>query len=187
MKKIGTKITQIRESLNISREDLSARCGEPVDKITKIENNEIIPSLTPLIKIARALGVRLGTFMDDHESLGPVVYKKNQNSEAIDFSNNSVSEKTSMRYFPLAAEKAGRHMEPFTIEVEPLTAEYDLSSHEGEEFIYVLNGAIEIIYGKEKYSLQAGESIYYDSIIPHHVHSSSSEISTILAVIYVPV
>jgi len=189
MRKIGTKITQIRENLNISREDLSARCGEPVEKIAKIENNEIIPSLTPLIKIARALGVRLGTFMDDHESLGPVVYKNAQTSEVINFSNNSVSEKTTMRYFPLAAEKAGRHMEPFVIEVEPLAAEtkHELSTHEGEEFIYVLNGAIEVIYGKEKFSLKPGESIYYDSIMPHHVHSSNGEISKILAVVYVPV
>jgi transcriptional regulator with XRE-family HTH domain len=187
MKKIGAKIMQIRENLNISREDLSTRSGEPIEKIIKIENNEIIPSLTPLIKIARALGVRLGTFMDDHESLGPVVYKNTQNKEAIDFSNNSITEKTAMRYLPLAAEKAGRHMEPFTIEVEPLTAKYDLSTHEGEEFIYVLSGEIEIIYGKEKFLLKSGESIYYDSIISHHVHSSNNEISKILAVIYVPV
>jgi len=187
MRKIGTKIMQIRENLNLSREDLSTRSGESIEKITEIENNEIIPSLTPLIKIARALGVRLGTFMDDHESLGPVVYKNTQNEEAINFSNNSLSEKTAMRYFPLAAEKAGRHMEPFTIEVEPITAEYHLSTHEGEEFIYVLTGEIEVIYGKEKFLLNAGESIYYDSIIPHHVHSLNKENSKILAVIYVPV
>ncbi len=46
------------------------------------------------------------------------------------------------------------------------------SSHEGEEFLYVLEGTIEVIYGQNNYVLETGDSIYYDSIVSHHVHSS---------------
>ena len=64
--------------------------------------------------------------------------------------------------------------------------EVKLSTHEGEEFIYVLEGEIEILYGKDKYELKAGDSIYYESIVAHHLHSHGSEKAKILAVIYTP-
>lgn len=79
-------------------------------------------------------------------------------------------------------------MEPFTIEISPIEKdEHELSSHEGEEFIVVTEGSIEITYGNENYILNTGESIYYDSIVPHHVHAYGGRTAKILAVVYVPV
>ncbi|MBN2485103.1 MAG: cupin domain-containing protein [Bacteroidales bacterium] len=185
-KQIGNKVRQIRENLKISIEELSERSSLNVDQIAKIESNEIIPSLAPLIRISRALGVRLGTFMDDNENLGPALHLKDQSAQGISFSNNMATERSAMQYFPLAAEKAGRHMEPFIIEIKANADEYILSTHEGEEFIYVLEGELEIVYGKEKKHLTAGDSIYYDSIVPHHVHAAGNKNARILAVVYVP-
>lgn len=62
---IGEKIKSLRNIKEISIEELSENTGLSVDQITRIEENIDIPSLAPLIKIARALGVRLGTFLDD--------------------------------------------------------------------------------------------------------------------------
>jgi transcriptional regulator with XRE-family HTH domain len=185
-KQIGNKVKQIRENLNISLEDLAERSTLNIEQIKKIESNEIIPSLAPLIRIARVLGVRLGTFMDDHEQLGPTIHRKDQINQGISFSNNQSTERSAMQYFPLAAEKSGRHMEPFIIEVLAQKDEYILSTHEGEEFIFVMDGEIEVVYGKDKKQLKAGDSIYYDSIVPHHVHATGSQNAKILAVVYVP-
>jgi len=79
-------------------------------------------------------------------------------------------------------------MEPFIIEIEP-TAEtdYKLSSHEGEEFIYVLNGKVEIHYGKEVYQLNEGDSIYLDSVVAHNVHAYQNQKAKVLGVIYYPI
>ena len=78
-------------------------------------------------------------------------------------------------------------MEPFLIDIHPLSEkEYRMSSHEGEECIYVLSGSIEVKYGTETHVLNEGDSIYYDSIVEHHVHSASGEAAKILAVIYTP-
>ena len=186
-KQIGNKVKQIREGINISREELAERSTLSIQQIEKIESNEIIPSLAPLIRIARALGVRLGTFMDDHGQLGPAIHRKEDTTQGYNFSNNASSERTAIQYFPLASEKSGRHMEPFTIDVKANNDEYILSAHEGEEFIYVLEGEIEVNYGKEKSLLKTGDSIYYDSIIPHHVHAQGGKDAKILAVIYVPI
>ena len=70
---VGSKIKGIRETKNLSLEEVSESCGLTVEQIEAIESGQTMPSLGPLIKIARALGVRLGTFMDDNDALGPVV------------------------------------------------------------------------------------------------------------------
>ena len=73
--RIGNKVKLVRENRKLSIEDVSERTNLSVKSIESIENGELIPGLTPLIKIARVLGVRLGTFMDDQENLGPVLVK----------------------------------------------------------------------------------------------------------------
>lgn len=117
------------------------------------------PSLAPLIKIARVLGVRLGTFLDDQAELGPVVCrKKDSEADGIGFTNNATQGHKHMDYHSLSQDKSGRHMEPFLIEIAPSEEGEDfiLSTHEGEEFIYVLNGVVEINYGKNTYILEEG-------------------------------
>ena len=70
---VGEKIKSLRESQSISMEELAQRSGLAIEQIERIENNIDLPSLAPLIKIARVLGVRLGTFLDDQDENGPVV------------------------------------------------------------------------------------------------------------------
>lgn len=92
-----------------------------------------------------------------------------------------------MNYYSLAGSKAERHMEPFVIDIAPAREmDFIMSSHEGEEFIMVLEGILEISYGKTTYILEEGDSIYYDSIVPHHVHSYEGKPAKILAVVYSP-
>ncbi len=184
---VGSKIKGIRESKNISIEEISERSGLSTDQIISIENDQYLPSLGPLIKIARALGVRLGTFLDDNDELGPVVCRAEERNSSISFSNGATDARKHMEYYSLAKQKAGRHMEPFIIDIQPSEEKnFKLSAHEGEEFIYVMEGEVEIEYGKEKYNLKVGDSIFYDSIVEHHVHGATGKSAKILAVVYTP-
>jgi len=186
---IGVKIRNIRESKNLTIDEVAARAGVNSEQIERIEGDIEIPSLAPLIKIARALGVRLGTFLDDQTELGPVVSraKDSKKQNMIRSTNESTISRKHMEYYSLSQDKAGRHMEPFLVHIEPLERnDFTLSSHEGEEFLYILEGTIEVIYGKEKYTLEAGDSIYYDSIVAHHVHAPSGTPAKILGVVYTP-
>ena len=186
---VGSKIKGIRETKNLSIEQIAERSGLSADQINSIENDVNLPSLGPLIKIARALGVRLGTFMDDNDALGPVVTraKDRESHSSISFSNGATDARKHMEYHPLAQQKAGRHMEPFIIDIHPTdNLDYKLSHHEGEEFIYVMEGEIELVYGKEKYSLHQGDTIYYDSIVKHHLHGAPGKSAKILALVYIP-
>lgn len=185
--KLGMKIKQIRENHEMSVEELAAQTHCSSEVIGDIERGKLIPSLTPLIKIARALGVRLGTFLDDAPQTGPVMVKSGKSEQVIHFSGKDDHPDVSfLDFYPLASGKADRHMEPFIIDVHPHeTEEYKLSSHEGEEFIYVMDGEIEILYGQDSYVISAGDSIYYDSIVPHDLHAYGGD-AKILAVVYTP-
>lgn len=186
---VGSKIKGLRESKNLTIEEISERSGLSADQINSIENDQYLPSLGPLIKIARALGVRLGTFLDDNDELGPVVCRAadRERDHSISFSNDTTDARKNMEYHSLAKQKAGRHMEPFIIDIQASEEKnFKLSAHEGEEFIYVMEGEVEIEYGKKIYELKAGDSIFYDSIVEHHVHGATGKSAKILAVVYIP-
>lgn len=186
---VGHKIKGLRETKNISVEEVAERSGLSVEQVISIENEEHLPSLGPLIKIARALGVRLGTFLDDNDALGPVVCRaeEREKDNSISFSNGMADARKHMEYHSLAKQKSGRHMEPFIIDIQPSEErDFKLSAHEGEEFIFVMEGEVEIEYGKTVYTLKQGDSIYYDSIVMHHVHGVPGKSAKILAVVYIP-
>jgi len=189
----GKRIVELCKTYNVSIEALSERSGVPIDLIRQIEEEEHIPDLAPLVKISRALGVRLGTFMDDHEELGPVITKAGSAGETARFITGlpgSItptldSEHHGLTFRALAPGKGGRHMEPFIVDIEP-DAEQEKSTHEGEEFIHVLSGNLSVDYGSMTIVLSKGDSIYYDSIVPHRVVSADNKPVKILAVIYTP-
>jgi transcriptional regulator with XRE-family HTH domain len=187
-KQIGERIRQIRESKSITIADMTERSGLDEKQVATIEETGGVPSLAPLIKIARVLGVRLGTFLDDVDESGPAISRKEQYDEGISFSTKDTSSHKHMDYYSLSSAKSGRHMEPFIIQIEPIKKGVDfvLSTHEGEEFIYCLEGVVEINYGTETYRLEKGDSIYYDSIVAHHVHAGGDRGAKILAVLYTP-
>ncbi len=210
---VGERILRVRESRSVTREVLSERSGLETSFIARLEDGRVSPDLAPLVKIARALGVRLGTFLDDGDELGPVVVRSGSGRRAFRASGQASSPASGgsstaavptsstdgaaspVAFFSLAADKSGRHMEPFYLEISPEvpgsgeknpTGAADSSSHEGEEFLYVLAGSAAVLYGKERFELEAGDSIYYDSIVPHRVISSGSGMATLIGVVYAP-
>jgi len=188
---LGERIAEIRKTYSITREDLSERSGVSTDLIAKIEDDGHIPDLAPLIKISRGLGVRLGTLLDDHEQLGPVICRAADDALFTRFKTGLpdgalATGHHGMSFNALAADKTGRHMEPFIVMIEA-DAQQDKTTHEGEEFIYVLEGSLTLEYGTTKDFLNTGDSVYYDSIVPHRVYSANNNPVKILAVVYTPV
>ena len=183
--KIGARILRIREGLKVSREELSNRSGLDVDFIRAIEEEDIYPSLGPLLKIARALGIRLGTVLDDQLSQDPLIVRLMDRKEELSVLKGK-GKPVALKFHSLGRGKKDRHMEPFFIEMLPESAEdKKLSSHEGEEFIVVLSGEVELSYGREVSILKTGDSAYYNSLVPHYVSCRGAK-AEIYAVLYIP-
>lgn len=184
---IGEKIAALRNIKNIEAETLATRSGLSDNQLKLIETGTSIPSLGVLIRISRALGVRLGTLIDDNEKEGPSIIRSGEWQSGYSFSTNKDKNREHLTFYNMAPNKAGRHMEPFIVDIEQGESKKMFkSSHEGEEFIYVMEGKITVAYGTDIFELEEGDCIYLDSIVEHLVTTSCPR-ARILGVIYVPV
>jgi transcriptional regulator with XRE-family HTH domain len=184
--RVGTRIRKYRERKEMTREALAERSGLELDFINAVEEDDVYPSLGPLLKISHALGVRLGTFLDDKVSRDPLILRVAERREELSMLKGK-DKPVALKFHSLGRGKTDRHMEPFFIEILPESAEdKKLSSHEGEEFIVVLSGQVEVIYGQETHVLEAGDSIYYNSVVPHFVGCYGGRTAEIYAVLYFP-
>ena len=184
---IGSRVRAFREERELPLEELARHTKLSVDFLQKLENNEVYPSIGPMQKVARALGVRLGTFLDDQFTQDPIKGRISEGGTSGDDPISGFAVQPTYVYQALGKGKTDRNMEPFYIEIFPdPTVEEKTSSHQGEEFILVLRGELLVIYGKERHVLTAGETIYYNSIVPHFVGAAGDEPVTILAVTYNP-
>lgn len=185
VEKVGARVRKFREAQDMSLEMLSDNTGLSVDFLQTLEDESVYPSIGPLQKIARALNVRLGTFMDDVACQDPIITRRE--TREADLTMHHSAKRTSYRYFTLARGKVDRNMEPFFIEVMPTPDDgRKLSSHQGEEFIIVHSGRLLVIYGNKEEILEAGDSVYYNSIVPHYVGAADNEPCSIYAIFYHP-
>jgi transcriptional regulator with XRE-family HTH domain len=184
---IGSKIEMLRNLKKMDITELADRSGLSESQLTLIESGTSIPSLGVLIRISRALGIRLGTLLDDATKDGPAIVRQIERSKAQSFSTSEDKNREHLTFHSLAPDKAGRHMEPFIVDIEPgQNKQLSKSSHEGEEFIFVTEGRITVAYGTDVFELEKGDSIYLDSIVPHLVTTRESK-AQIIGVVYVPV
>jgi transcriptional regulator with XRE-family HTH domain len=184
--RVGEKIRELRENKGLSLQDMANRTGYSSALLSQVENHFISPPLGGLIKIAKALEVKVGTFFGDEPRESYAIVRKDERKHISRFaSKEGVSYGYS--YESLGFDKKDRQMEPFLVTLEPATVKSEkLSSHDGEEFIFVLEGEMEAILGDHKDVLHPGDCIYYDSTIPHKVQCHREVSSKILAVLWTP-
>jgi transcriptional regulator with XRE-family HTH domain len=184
---IGQKITALRTLKKIEIQDLAIRAQLSLTQLNRIESGTSIPSLGVLIKISRALGIRIGTLLDDSEKEGPSIVRAKDWQSGFSFSTNEDMNREHLTFYNMAPNKAGRHMEPFIVDILPGEGkQLSKSSHEGEEFIYVMEGKITVAYGTDVFELAKGDCIYLDSIVEHLI-TTPGPTARILGIVYVPV
>ena len=174
---IGENLKKIRLARGIERSRLASALKVDEATIERIENLEIQPQVSDLLKLAAALNT----------DIAALIYGKEfSEKKAIVTKSDSrlrVERARYLEYESLAPYYSGRHMEPFIVEVkeqDPDKLEY--SRHVGEEFHYVLEGTLRILIEKEEYILNPGDSIYFDSSLSHAVASVSKSVRMLAAI-----
>ena len=181
--KVGERVRMYRERLEMSIYDLSQKSGISEDVINSIEKGEVIPALGVLTKLSRALGQRLGTFMDDQFKPDPIITRAGE-LDAVKVAHAGKTE-AGYSYYSLAVGKPDRHMDPFRIEFTA-NAPTSPSSHEGEELIIVLDGSVELTYGPETTVLHAGDTAYYNSVVTHSLRALDGKPASIYGIVFLP-
>ena len=179
--KVGMRVRTYRERLDMSVYDLAKKSGIAEDVVNSIEKGEVLPALGVLTKLSRALGQRLGTFMDDQFKPDPIV------TRAESFKDFGTDDMNELGYCSrsLAVGKPDRHMDPFRIEFAADGVD-QVSSHEGEELIICIAGEVELTYGADKTVLKAGDSAYYNSVVKHGLRAVGGKPASIYGIVFVP-
>ena len=180
---VGQRVHQLREKKGLSLIDLARRTGISEQELKDIEQGRSSPPLGILIKLGKALDMKLGTLIAAGEDRPYTVVRV---AERRDMSRYPHSRETSYGYSyqALAPQKGNRSMEPFMVTLRTPTEEVAPSTHDGEEFIFVLKGEMKAHIGDATEILGPGDCIYYDSTQPHLVTPHGDGPTLILAVIY---
>jgi len=179
---LGERISAARQMRGLSLDDISSRTGIDVATLNRIELNEILPPLGQLIKLGKALDMKMGYFISPGVDKPVTIVRKGQ-GQAVARYGKKKSQQFGYIYESLAPEKANRLMEPFIVTLLPTETD-EFSAHDGQEFIYVLEGDMKVRIGNLTETLHPGDAIYYDSNQPHLVKAATKAKTTILAVLY---
>jgi transcriptional regulator with XRE-family HTH domain len=179
-RQVGKNIKKIRKEMGLSLNELADMIGMTKGYISKIENSDSAPPISTLSKIAISLGVEVSVLTAEELDLPqPMKVCVTKKGEGKKLSSGGM---TGYHYEILAHKKSGKNMEPMLL--SPSFDEEAIFSHEGEEFMYTIEGTHEVIYDGESYIIDAGDSIYFDSIVPHTGRSIGKTKAKVLAVSY---
>lgn len=164
----------------MSQEMLAELSGLTKGYISKIEKSDKSPPLSTLSKIANALDTDITLLtaeeLESPEEVSICIVRKGEGKK---ISSGSLK---GYHYEALAYKKRGKNMEPFML--MPSFDEKAIFTHEGEEFMFILEGTHELVFNNKKYILNEGDSVYFDSRIPHTGRSIGEKRAKILAVMY---
>jgi transcriptional regulator with XRE-family HTH domain len=168
--KIGLKIKTLRMLYGLTQEELADRCELTKGYISQLENDVTEPSISTLEDILNALGTNFKEFFNDCDN-EQVVFKED------DYFIKE-HDKFSMKWLVFNSQK--NEMEPLLFTIYP-GKESDLDiPHEGQEFGYVLEGSIELIYGNNHYIINQGETFYFTADKNHYLKNNGPVVAKLI-------
>lgn len=159
---LGPKIRKRRKAMSLTLQDLSNACGVSVGYLSQVERDNAVPTLGTLAEIAAALDVRIDYFIATPRQADNV-------TRAATRAPFSVSG-TSIIYEQIGAEFAGHELTSFILNMPP-GFRSETVQHEGEELIFILEGAVSQVVDGQEFLLTAGDSMHY---LGQHPHSWSN-------------
>lgn len=183
--RIGVKIKELRRERGITLKTMAEEIGFSPALISQIENQNVSPPIATLAKIARYFDVPMASFFDEAEK-SDAKYEVVRGAERKRIRRviNPLGTDHGYSYDALCSHGAERSMEPFLLTVEPgVRDEESLYSHEGQEFLFVLEGKVLMLLGDDRVELAAGDSLYFNSSLKHRMLNPGPDPSRVLAVI----
>jgi quercetin dioxygenase-like cupin family protein len=172
---IGEKIKNVRIEKSVPLERIANETGFSVDHLKKIESGKAIPPVGAILQIARALEIDSASLLKEPES------KMEKRITA------HTKRTENYAYTTLTPGAENKHLKAFRVAIEANEEHKGVDyHHEGEEFDYVLSGKVQVTVGDHVNTLAAGDSLHFNSAIPHRLRSVSAERAELLVVIYTP-
>lgn len=176
----GVKLKELRDSKGFTIEELAEKSGLEAESLRQVEAGDILLPLGQLIKLSKALSLKMSDVISTGTESFTIVRADARQSVAR--LGASKQAKRGYEYESLAPGKKDRMIEPFIVTLLP-SDDDEKSSHDGQEFIFVLEGEMEAFVDDHRDVLKAGDAIYYDSTSIHLVRAYGDKPARILAII----
>jgi transcriptional regulator with XRE-family HTH domain len=182
---IGRKLQNLREKKRLTLDDLSAKTGLARDLLADIEKGDFVPPVATLLNIARALGVEMSHFFKDENPEKSISLTRRGERIPIRQRPHHREGEVDYIYEALETRKQDKHMEPLLVEFQPLeTSEMVFTSHDGEEFTYLLDGRLEFRTNDRVEILEPGDTLYFESAENHSFRSLGYKSARALVVVW---
>ncbi len=180
IRQIAARIKDLRDIFKVSVEELAKECGVTKEIYCEYEAGNIDIPVSVLYKIAHKFNIELTSLITGEEPRLHI-YALTRKEKGV-----SVERRKDYKYQNLAFNFAHKKIEPFMVTVEPESQEapFNFNSHPGQEFNYVLEGSLKVILDKHEVVLNEGDSLYFDSGVPHGMKALNGKTAKFLAVIY---
>ena len=180
---IGKRIRIFRTSHGLTLQEVSEKTGLSPSYLSKVENSPKAPPVSTLIKITKALGVSMSSLFGENEDNRSFTLVRADQRRVISRDGTQFG----YSYQPLAPAFADKQMEPCIVSLPTGLDEPPLLiQHEGQEMVFVLEGAARIHYGDSVHIIQEGDCVYFDSSVPHMGVSLGGKEAVALSVIWAP-
>jgi len=177
---IAKRVKTLREILEISIKQAALNCGLSTDEYQNLESGQTDISVGTLHLLAKSFGVEVSTFLYGEEPRmhSYTLTRKGQ--------GQSIERRKAYSYKALATNFINRNAEPFLVKVEPKpdNMPIDFNSHKGQEFNLILKGSMKFFLQDKEMILHEGDSIYFDSSLPHGMRAANKETCEFLAIIF---
>lgn len=167
---LGSAIRDLRSQRGLTLRELAARTGFSIGFLSMVERGRSSLTLTSLYKLARALETDVAAFFPSAPEPHPLPHVSRASEPG------EIAIAGSRRTYKLLSGRApDRVLEPLYVTVEPSEELEEPYSHEGEEVAYVLSGELVFVIGGVEYRLGPGDSIHFQSTVPHSVNNDTGE------------
>jgi transcriptional regulator with XRE-family HTH domain len=180
---VGAKLKKLRLAKNLTIQSVANEIGVSPSLISQIEHHNVSPPIATLSKLAKFFGVRMSSLFTENEDEPKfeIIRKNDRKTITRVISREGTNEGYSYETFSF--KKRNREMEPFLITLSDKIEAGNLYSHEGESFIYVINGSFEFLLEEDgKIVLREGDSVYFETSMEHGFRPKDGSGATILQV-----
>ena len=163
---LGSKLRQLRLRKKMALVDLGRHTGLSASMLSQLENGKMVPTLPTLARIAMVFDVGLEHFFDDRRDRK--LFSVVRAGERMRFPDRADSPSPGYFFECLAFSAQEKAMQAYLAEFPRRFAkEVSLHFHEGAEFLFIVDGAVGVMFDGEEHELNAGDSVYFDGSVPH--------------------
>jgi transcriptional regulator with XRE-family HTH domain len=161
---LGDRVKVLRSTRGITLERLATATGLTKSYLSKIENSHKVPPIATLSRIAQALGTGISIFFGDiaKASKGASVVRRDERLPIV-----RGGTAFGYDYVSLAHKRLSKRMDPFIFTFPSRIDHHVFFEHGGEEFVLILSGKVVFQVGDERWTLEEGDTIYFDASTPH--------------------